>query len=59
MYFCSDCHLPASLDDAVTIFRDGTCICLSCHHRADASVGPTPAVLREVAALLADLDAAA
>lgn len=59
MYFCSDCHLPASLDDAVILFRDGTCICLSCHRRAEAHSGPTPAVLREVAALLAELDAAA
>ncbi|HEY7295537.1 MAG TPA: hypothetical protein VH916_10870 [Dehalococcoidia bacterium] len=58
MYFCSDCHLPASLDDAVTIFRDGTCICLACHHRA-GTVLQLPAEMRQALEdLLAELDAA-
>ncbi|HLZ72713.1 MAG TPA: cytochrome c3 family protein [Dehalococcoidia bacterium] len=57
MYFCTDCHLPASLDDAVTIFRDGTCICLACHRRDQPKAVPED-VRRAVEALLAALDAA-
>lgn len=57
MYFCSDCQLPVSLDDAVTIFRDGTCICLACHHRADARPAMPATLRRAVEALLSELDA--
>ncbi len=58
MYFCTDCLLPACLDDAVTVFRDGTCICLSCHHRASALPPVPEAMRRTVEALLAEIEAA-
>lgn len=58
MYFCSDCHLPASLDDAVTLFRDGTCICLTCHRRGETVAALPEGLRRDLEALLAGLDAA-
>ncbi len=58
MYFCSDCHLPASLDDAVTLFRDGTCICLACHRRGKAGTELPMWLRQDLEVLLAGLDAA-
>ena len=58
MYFCSDCQLPASLDDATTIFRDGTCICLACQRRNEAPTALPETLRREIGVLLAALDAA-
>ncbi len=58
MYFCSDCHLPASLDDAVTLFRDGTCICLACHRRGEGATALPAGLRQDLEALLAGLDAA-
>ncbi len=57
MYYCSDCDLPVCLDDVVTVFRDGTCLCLACHNRFNVDSSPVPSVLHELAALLAALDA--
>jgi hypothetical protein len=55
MLLCSDCHLPTPLDDAVTVFRDGSCICLTGNRRGATSEPGVPAVLRQaISALLAD-----
>lgn len=54
MYFCTDCQLPATLDDAVAILADDSCICVACYARGapgldpgwDACERPKPTLVR-------------
>ncbi|GEM_PF-1548434 len=56
MLFCTDCQLPARLDDAVKVFRDGTCICLLCHRPQESIQRAwSGAMRRDLAAALAGL----
>ncbi len=58
-FLCTDCHLPATLDDVVETFTEGTCRCLPCDTRATAGDRQlTPTLRRELADVLAGLDAA-
>jgi hypothetical protein len=59
MLLCTDCQFPSLLDDAATVFVDGSCICLHCLQRCGFPENAVSMALRcEIEAILAALDVA-
>ena len=46
MWTCRICRFDTGLDDVVTAFASGTCICLRCFDRETGSARPMPTFLR-------------
>ena len=46
MWTCRICHFETALDDVVTTFANGTCICLRCFDQETGSARQMPKSLR-------------
>ena len=59
MWTCRICRFETDLDDVVTAFANGTCICLRCFDRETDSVRRMPnALRRELLSTLAAVEPA-